>query len=185
MGADKALLEIAGETLLERTVRVLRTHVDEVVVVGPNRAITDLDATVVPDEHPGFGPLAGLITGLSSMSSDKAFATGCDMPHLSAHAIKYLLTVERPGAEAIVPVIRGIAQPLHAVYARRVLPKLRAELAQGGRSLTSALRRLDVAWVTEECFRQLCSGLQSFVSVNTPEEWQRMGCGTQGAQADA
>jgi molybdenum cofactor guanylyltransferase len=171
MGADKALLEIEGETLLERTVRVFRTLFDEVVVVGPNRAITDLDATVVPDEHPGFGPLAGLITGLSSISSDRAFVTGCDMPHLSADAIKYLLTIERSGAEAIVPVISGIVQPLHAVYARRVLPKLRAELAQGGRSLISALRRLHVGWISDESFPEPNSALRSFTSIDTPEEW--------------
>lgn len=58
MGKDKALLELRGEPLLLRTVRLLRTCVAEVALLGPPERYAGFGIPVYPDRIPGRGPLA-------------------------------------------------------------------------------------------------------------------------------
>lgn len=63
MGTDKALLTIAGETLLARTVRLLHEAGYEKISVVGRAPILDLESETVhfiADGHPGEGPLAPL-----------------------------------------------------------------------------------------------------------------------------
>lgn len=60
-GRDKALVEIAGRTLLEHAVAALAGWCDEVVVLGRETA----PAPTLPDwPAPGMGPLGGLAAAL-------------------------------------------------------------------------------------------------------------------------
>ncbi len=60
-GSDKALAELAGESLLIRAVDMLSGWCEKVVVVGREEA----PAPTLPDRpHPGMGPLGGIAAAL-------------------------------------------------------------------------------------------------------------------------
>jgi molybdopterin-guanine dinucleotide biosynthesis protein A len=60
-GSDKALAELAGETLLVRAVDLLSGWCEKVVVIGREHA----PAPTLPDRpRPGMGPLGGIIAAL-------------------------------------------------------------------------------------------------------------------------
>ena len=68
MGRDKALLPVGGVPMALRVADALRAAgADEVVAVGGDAtALAALGLTVVPDDHPGAGPLAAIVTALAA-----------------------------------------------------------------------------------------------------------------------
>ncbi len=171
MGQDKALLEIAGTTLLARTVKTVQQLTDDVLVVGRTELTADCPSVrTVTDALPGMGPLAGLCTGLEHVSGTLAVCVGCDYPSLRAEALAGLARLVT-GWEAAVPVVAGRGQFTHALYQRSILPLLQAEVDAGELSIRAAMRTVRVRWVAEDEMRALDPSLGSLRSVNTPAEW--------------
>jgi molybdopterin-guanine dinucleotide biosynthesis protein A len=164
MGRDKAGLRLREETLLEQTVRVLRAVAEDVVVVGGDRP------GAVADEVPRQGPIGGIATGLRHIHQPYAVAAACDHPFLSARVLRYLADLIR-GYDAVVPVDDHI-HPLHAVYARSILPLLETRIERGERAMKSALAELRVRWVEVKELRAIDPTGRSLMGVNTPEEWE-------------
>lgn len=142
MGKDKAIVRIDGVPMAERVAGALRrAGAAQVVRVGGERAGPDVDW--VPDDHPGEGPLGGLLTALGHAQHDLVVVLACDLVDPSAAAIERLVG-RAAGHAAAVPEARGRAQWLHAAWSvRRCLVALRAAFDEGERSLHGAAARLD------------------------------------------
>jgi len=164
MGVDKASVRVGGRRLLDRVLSVLADLFDDVVVVGRGPdALAPAGVRFVEDETPGLGPLGGLHTGLGVIRNPRALTVGCDMPFLTAEVVHELL--EQDGAaDATVAHLEGRAQPLLAVYARRVRPTVARLLASNDRSLMALLRTLNVHYVDIQAHSRAC------LSINTPED---------------
>jgi len=156
--------------MLDVVVARLAPVVDDILIVGPRREDLDPSVTWVDDSFPGEGPLGGLITGLRRMTSLLGVAVGCDMPLLSPRLVKSLVDTWDSESQAVVPRLLGRPQPLHAVYSPDALGPLESAFVAGGRSIQRALRDLSVQWVEIEGSRDA----ESFTSVNTPAEWERL-----------
>lgn len=123
MGRDKALLEVDGQTLAERTADVLAAVVPRVVLVtrGPtdDRFPNRPDRPVVADRFPGRGPLAGLHAALIEASGAPVFLTACDLPGLTPELVDWVIGSEPlpphvPAAR--IPTTEGRLQPLCGLY---------------------------------------------------------------------
>src|SRR5688572_6343729 len=102
-GRDKALLELNGEPLLARAVRILAGVVDEVIVLGPaDRADHASGARVIPDERPGDGPLPALVTALREMRGERMLAVATDMPLLNPTLLRHVID-RSAGYDVAVP----------------------------------------------------------------------------------
>ena len=175
MGTDKALLQIEDETLLERTVRQVGDVASEVVVVGPQRGDLRLPVRLISDEQPGEGPLAGLLTGLRATTHDWAIAVAVDLPNLNSDLLAWLVDQRYDAFDAMVPVVGGIVQPLLAVYRQTAITEFERHLgssSEGRLSITAALRRLNVHYISEDDLTIQGFGAASFTRVNTPEDWR-------------
>lgn len=168
MGRDKALLERDGEPLLLRLARLIETVAPPVTVVAPPDRYRHLGLPVIPDLHPGCGPLGGIETALSSTGAQWNLILACDMPGLSAAYLQSLIQA-LPAAEAcdaLVSRAGGESEPLCAIYHRRLLPQVTAARAAGHLRVRDLLDSVQVQFLDVPQ-----PGLTA--SVNTPEEWQR------------
>lgn len=172
-GRDKAFLRVGGETVLERTLRLLRTSFGEVVVVSnaPDKYL-DFSVEVTPDEITGVGPLGGLHAGLGRVTKPYAFVTACDMPFLRRETIFFLIAQLR-AQEAVVPRWDGDIEPLHALYSAALRPRIEAAIAEGALSLREFLPRVAVEYIAQERMESVPGAEESFRNVNTPEEAAR------------
>src|SRR5437868_5028315 len=133
MGRAKAWLPFAGETMLERVVRLLREAVGPLVVVAaPDQDLPQLPSEVmlVRDEERGRGPLQGLAAGLAALRgrADAAYASSCDVPFLRPVFVRRL--IELLGEAAIcVPQVGAFHHPLAAVYRLEVTDEVHKLLA--------------------------------------------------------
>ena len=145
MGADKAFIELDGSTLLDRAVMAVADGgADPVVVVGGDRErIEAAGHRYAADQHPGEGPLGGIITALDVVDRDLVVVLACDLIEASPVAVSSLVAVAG-SADVAVPVVDGRGQWLHAVWRRTTLEPLRAAFAAGERAPRRALAGLDV-----------------------------------------
>ena len=132
MGQDKALLQVGGRSLVDLALDKLRS----IGVAAPRiaGARTDLSshAAVVPDLHPGCGPLSGIEAALAASNQPLNLFLPVDMPLLPARFLHWmLLRAEITGALVTVPRFNGRPQPLCAVYHRDLLRPITASLLAG------------------------------------------------------
>ena len=147
MGVDKATLDWHGVPLVLHVVRTLQAVVDApVVVVGAAAQVLPDGLEVVRDARPDRGPLEGMLAGLHALGdrAETAYVCAVDLPFLTAEAIRRPLEALRCGAQAAVPVVHGIRQPLAAAYSVEVAGVVEARLDDGRRSLMGLLEDLRV-----------------------------------------
>jgi molybdopterin-guanine dinucleotide biosynthesis protein A len=135
MGKDKALLQVAGRPLLELALDKLRTLGLD-ASVPPRIAGTRPDlssyAPIVPDLHPGCGPLSGIEAALAATTQPLNLFLPVDLPLLPAEFLGWILRrAEITGALLTVPRFNGWPQPLCAVYHRDLLAGVTASLLAG------------------------------------------------------
>jgi molybdopterin-guanine dinucleotide biosynthesis protein A len=174
-GRDKAFAAVGGEPIATRTLRLFRTLFPQVVVATnrPER-FHALGAETVADVYPGCGPLAGIHAAMRVARHPHVFVAACDMPGLDADVIRFLLG--RIGdADAVVPRWDADVEPLHAVYAVRVLPLIEDGLRAGRYAMRDLLARVRVDYVAEDELRAIRGTARSMLNVNTPEELAAVG----------
>ena len=170
MGRDKAELNWHGQPLWQHQLRLAaEINANEILISGNSEGPYRYGALVVPDETPDAGPVAGVATLLGAMKSEWLVAVAVDMPFLNATAVSLLLDARSDGRGA-VPRINGRAEPLAAVYPRRLVTTARAHVASADRSLQAFVRAAQAAGFVELID---WPGAQAAAlrSLNTPQEW--------------
>jgi molybdopterin-guanine dinucleotide biosynthesis protein A len=172
MGRPKPELPFGNESMLERILRLVAPHVDDIIIAaGPGQHLP-AGWNVVRDAAEGMGPVPALLAAMPRAAHEVAFVIACDTPLLQPALIGAL--VERcAGWDACVPVVDGLEMTTCAVY--RPAAVLAAAAAAGPappRSLRKLLTPLRVRRVHEDELRPLDPGLLTFTSCNTPDEYQ-------------
>lgn len=166
-GADKALLEIGGLTLVGRSARRLAPQVAEVILNanGDPARFAGLGLPVVADVVDGFaGPLAGVLTGLEWLAANRP-AIGwmatvpTDSPLFPLDLVARLAAADAPVA---VAGSLGRAHPVFALWRLDLLEPARRLFASGERRMGMAAAALGAARVDWPG--------DPFVNVNTPED---------------
>jgi molybdenum cofactor guanylyltransferase len=131
MGADKALLELQGETLLARTMECARSVATDVGIVG-SASRFGAYGPVVEDVFKDCGPLGGIHAALLASRSKQTLILAVDLPGLTPDFLRYVASVtsQEPSAQAVVPEYAGRWHPLCAVYRRDFAEAAEAALKQ-------------------------------------------------------
>ena len=154
MGRDKARLEIGGQSLLARQIRLVqKIGVGEIFVSGrADRDDAEFGCPVLTDRFADAGPLAGIERALAAAAWPWLLVVAVDMPNLTPGILQRLIERSR-GAAGVVPRIGGRMQPLAAIYPRGAGSLATAQLTAGVRA---------AAAFAEHCVR---SGLAEFQDV--------------------
>ena len=164
MGRDKALLELNGETLIERALRKLKAVCEDAMIAGGSPELARF-GRVISDPTPGLGPLGGVVAALEQSSCERNLFLAVDMPFVAESVLQSLISA---GGPEMVLLARadGYAQPLCGVYSRRALPVLREELVARRLKLKEAVEATGgVAYVE---FAQL----DWFRNLNSPDDFR-------------
>src|SRR6476659_4269819 len=118
MGQDKRFLAVGDETLFARSLAVLRSVFERVVIViAQDSPSIESDVLVFRDLIPDCGSLGGLYTGLKQAGTHWVFAVACDMPFLDPGTIKHFVALKDEGDVVMAKLQNGF-QPMHALYHR-------------------------------------------------------------------
>lgn len=172
-GENKAFLKVGGRSILERILATLTAIFDEILLVTRQPELyADIPARVVTDIYDARASLTGVHAGLVNARAAFAFVVPCDAPFVKPELIRLLLNeIEPPPAsiDVVVPVNGGYYEPLCAVYSKRCLPHIEAQLERGDFRIFNFFGAVNVKTVSDERIRSVDETLQSFFNVNTPE----------------
>ena len=160
MGTDKTRIVLGGRTLLERSIAAVgQAGAQRIVVVSRDANANGLPAGVVAvaDSLPGSGPLGGIVDGLRHLASvdreatpmaaeteggDVVVVVASDHPDHDPAELAYVASMLRAASAetaAVIPVVDGRDQTLHAAYRRWLAEPLASQFDAGERSLHRAL----------------------------------------------
>jgi len=169
MGEGKASLKIGRKQVIEIILEKLRVTFDDVFIVGNSNFICPLsEVRVLADIIPGKGPLEGIYTGLLNSKSEYNFFCACDMPFLNIDLLKFIIS-EIDDSDAVIPMVRGFVEPLHAIYSKRCLPAIKNCLENEDLRIKSFFPEVKCKYIPEVEIRKYDPSLLSFLNLNTPE----------------
>jgi len=191
-GKNKALSEVGGKTILDRTLSSFGTLFQETMVVTKTPLeYLAWNTLIVTDIFTARSPLAGLHAGLTYAQTPYIFITACDTPFIKTALIEALLKEIDAKSDIIVPETEKGLQPLCAVYTKQCLPVIEKQLRQEAtasrndadsskkRVLYHGLKILNiydtvrVKKIPEQHLLAIDPDLLSFFNVNTPEDFVR------------
>lgn len=172
MGREKGALAWGAGTLAEfQTARLADLFREVWLVAKSPPGYAAGPARVLLDGTPEHAAAHGLRRALAE-AADRVFVLAVDLP---AVARDVLVEVARRGLEdaapAVVPQADGRLQPLAAVWSRAALPELDRRLARGELSLHELARAVGARILTESEWRPFDPSGNSFLNVNTLEEY--------------
>jgi len=132
-GLTKPNILIAGETVIFRTLNVLKGIFNEIIIVtnSPGEFLLHKDCIITKDNFTGIGPLGGIHAALKITSGEALFILAGDMPLLNNNLIKRQIDLfDELQCDILVPKTGNLVEPLHSVYRKSVLQMLEAYLRE-------------------------------------------------------
>ena len=124
MGSDKALLQLAGTTLVQRAVQTLAPICERVSIVGSPQL--NSIAPTVPDGFQACGPLGGMEAAFRDACHEWLFFLPVDLPFLPHDMLYQWARIELQHADAAMRICYFEAdrrpQPLVCLLHRSLLP---------------------------------------------------------------
>ena len=171
-GGDKALIEIAGRSILDHALDRFRPQVGALALSanGDAARLAGFGLPVLPDAPDGpEGPLGGVLAGLAwaaALPGVTHLATiPGDGPCPAENLVARLLEAAGDGEPAAATGPRGI-EPLHALWPLALLPELERLVAEGARGPKRALEMLGARLVAFD-------GPADFLDVDEPADLAR------------
>jgi molybdenum cofactor guanylyltransferase len=176
-GTPKALIELAGATLLDRAVAALAPHVGDLAVnLPPDLGLPGVKIPVVRDASETFeGPLAGVLAGLHralALSTRPAhlLTAPVDLPFLPVDLAARLMA--GTDDQEVVVFAEGPSgrAPLCALWPLSVAPRLSAFLAGEERRVGAFLASEQATSVVFAPFIVGGRAIDPFFNINTPAD---------------
>ena len=178
MGRTKALIELDGVPMARRVANALAVAgCGSVFAYGGDPVeLEPLGMPVLPDRHPGCGPLGGVLGALelfaeSDLHLDGIFVVACDLPALRGGHLAGMVDTLRRRRDVDVVVARtahtahtepGRIEPTCAIWRPRASGRLRDMFDSGERALHRAIEQL------ESCAVDIDPG--AVRNINTPDD---------------
>ncbi|ATH91239.1 molybdenum cofactor guanylyltransferase [Bacillus glycinifermentans] len=131
------------------------------------------ETAVLEDAEPfkGKGPLAGIYTAMSCEEGDIYTVLACDTPLIRKETVAALKQLIGTGADAVVPVAGGRAQPLAAVYHKRVKQTIYEQLCRDQLKISDFLSQICVEYVEAG---EIGAKKDEFTNVNKKSDLERI-----------
>lgn len=175
-GANKALADWKGATLIETVVGSLLAVLPKVLVVTKNAAelafLSSERVRVIEDLCRDGHPMGGLFTALSGLETRHAFVAACDMPFVEPRLIEAMWH-SRADYDAVIPVWRDRRQPLCGVYSRGCAGLIRASIDSDALGISRLFDTLRTRFMLEPEVAGVDPEGLSFMDIDTREDYDR------------
>ncbi len=156
MGKDKALLEVEGKPLLQRSCECAQAVTSQVSIVTPwperyQNVVPSqchlIQETPLPDEIPPHGPLVGLYQGMQQVKTAWVLALACDLAKMTVTELEFWCQqLDEVTADQVALVAKSPEgwEPLCGFYHQNCIALFERYLAQGKRSFQGFLNQHSV-----------------------------------------
>lgn len=169
-GSDKARYPLAGRRMVERVLITMGSVLERVVVIANDP--TGLEGIeVFSDRVPDCGPMGGLYTAFLETGAERCLLTACDTPLVESAVLKLLVRhLSFKSADAVVPWVSGLPQPLLAGYSSNCFPVLERRIHRRQLKMVDLLPEVQVDCVPADEIYAEGGSPWSFFNVNTRDD---------------
>ena len=130
MGKNKYGLVVKGETMLERTIRILDPFVSQIIIVlkaferETPHTFTNKKIVAAYDSVSNRGPLQGIVDGVACMDDriKYVFLLTCDLPYLTGDwLLKLKNEYFEQSVDGVITSVDNFTNPLIALYHKKVI----------------------------------------------------------------
>jgi|SRR5271165_3834220 len=178
-GRDKALVELAGKTMLARTIELVASVCSETMIVAGKGKYSSGPAPLIADHWPGQGPLGGILTALQAsarrgLQLEWNLMVSCDMPFLTREWLEFLCEQsQRSAAQVVVAESPNGWEPLCACWKTAAAPGVQKTFDSGIRKVTEAMKRLPMEVLDESVWKRFDTEGRLFWNMNTPADFEQ------------
>ena len=164
MGQDKGSMIIKDKPMIKHILSTLNHHINEVIIVLNDKDRIarygefidpedyEYNLTICEDEIKNKGPLPGIMTGLSHITSDYVLILPCDSPYVSAKYINTIFEEIEKDYQAIVPYHDEenklkTSEPLHSIYNKNIIPEIEELLSEDVLHIKGLIEKIDSKFV--------------------------------------
>ena len=168
----KALLDIGGQTIIERLLAVYGPLFSEIIIAAREAGdFSEHGLPVALDRFEARSSLTGIHAGLDAMEAGHGFFAACDAPFVQPGLISRLLAEVRPEDDVVIPLKEdGYREPLCAVYSKRCLDFISPQLEREDFKIIGFFEHVQVREVPVARLREGDPELFSFFNVNRPDD---------------
>jgi molybdopterin-guanine dinucleotide biosynthesis protein A len=179
MGFDKQQLKIGNKIIAEYIADKLSNDFSQIIVVSNKPHLYENTGLfVVEDEIKGYGPLAGLYTGLTYSKSKFIYLIACDMPNISLEFIRYMKGLVRNNTDKKAFVLRhddNKVELFNSFYSVKAMEEVEQLFSLKIQRFQTLLKWLPTHYISESEARKFSPDLSIFKNLNTRsdlEKWQ-------------
>lgn len=157
MGQDKGLMRFLGRPMVQHVIDAAAMVCNTFLVVTDHPMYTMFGFATVTDEVKGFGPVAGILSGLRRSSTERNLVLSCDVPFVTPALLKELVTCPADADVIVAEGADGRIHPLIAIYSKRCILAFEQAIAADEHRLRNVLKQLRVhrVWFGEGMESQL------------------------------
>ncbi len=168
MGTNKALVKWRGKALFEWVFSAMSFVCDEIIISSNSDPGLFPGYWLVPDLHPGIGPIAGLESGLFHANNNLVLFASCDTPLLSSDLFKYMLDMHND-FDISLATHDGINEPMIGVYTKSVYKAFSDAINEGMHKPPHVIRSLNWQEINIHDALNFYS-VDMFLNLNRPED---------------
>ena len=150
MGADKALIRLGNERIIDTIAKELGGFSEIIVSAGKNRAFEEMGFHAVYDEGCDLGPMEGIRQVLKAAKEEYVFVCASDMPFIKKELVEYIAEFISSDYDCYVIADEDHIHPLCAIYKKTALPVIEELLAEKKYRLREIFARLATKYITLE-----------------------------------
>ena len=168
----KAFLTINGQTILDRLLAVYHPLFPEILISARDKNdYKAYDYPIAEDRFAARSSLTGIHAGLTAMRASHGFMAACDGPFLQPGLLQALLDQADPAYDVIIPLKEdGYVEPLCAIYSKRCIPPIEAQLEQENFRIIGFFDQVRVKEVPVALLEPGDPHRVSFFNVNSPDD---------------
>jgi molybdopterin-guanine dinucleotide biosynthesis protein A len=177
-GHDKALVKLAGKSMLARMIELQRVITESVKIVAAPGKYADFETEIVMDRWPGQGPLGGIITALlHTQEKESAWAwnviVSCDMPFLTVDWMNFLAEgAAKSEAQVVLAHSEHGPEPLCACWRTDAVETLQSAFERGVRKVTQGISLLHAEVLDARDWKRFDSAGRLFWNMNTATDYE-------------
>lgn len=172
IGKNKSFLSIGNTILLDLVINKLNRVFDDIYIITDKPSkYQALGPECLVDIFPEKGPLGGIYSALELIDTSYVFVFACDMPFLNTSLIKSMIGRIDKRYDAIVPLNRGYAEPLHAIYSQSSKETILNYVVQNQLSVHSLFNKISTLFIREE--ETEAFGNNMFFNINVMEDYKK------------
>jgi molybdopterin-guanine dinucleotide biosynthesis protein A len=164
MNQDKGLMLLDGKPMIQYVIDVLRTVVDEIIIVSNNSAYEQFGYPVYSDLIKDKGPLAGIYTGLFYSQSATNIVLSCDVPYVNSEVISFLCA-KHIDCQITIPIVDGRTHQLIGVFSKSCTTHFVQAIEKEELKLIDAFKNLNLNVVDANHFN-----VDLFRNLNSPND---------------